>query len=98
MKQVTEVAAVNRELQPRRQASPHVRLIALMSSPRREGPSKLELPHVVEHLAAERLARLLELVQQFAIQVAFARTGTTHLLAISGLQILMTIRSPIPTR
>ena len=44
-----------------------------MSSSRRDRPCELELAEHVEHLAAQRLARLLELLQQLAIDVAFAR-------------------------
>ena len=64
-------------IEHRRQAGPHLGLIAvadrLDQQLAQRTPLELELAEHVEHLAAERLARLLELVQQLAIDVAFAR-------------------------
>ena len=75
--QVLELAAVERVVEHRREAGAHLGLIAVangLDEQVAQGASlELELAEHVEHLAAERLARLLEFLQQLAIDVALAR-------------------------
>ncbi len=71
-----QLVAVERVFEDRRQAGANLGLIAVadrLDEQLAQGsPLELELAEHVEHLAAERLARLLELIQQLAIDVAFA--------------------------
>jgi hypothetical protein len=74
--QVLELAAVERVVKHRREPSPHLGLITVangLDEQVAQGASlELELAEDVEHLTAERLARLFEFLQQLAIDVAFA--------------------------
>ena len=74
--QVAELAAVEGMVQHGLQAGPHLGLIAVadgLDEQFTERPAvELELAEHVEDLAAERLARLLELFQKPAVDVAFA--------------------------
>ena len=74
--QVLKLAAVERVIQHRRQAGTHLGLIAVADRLDQQVTQRfaleLELAEHVEHLAAEGLAGLLQLLQQLAIDVAFA--------------------------
>ena len=74
--QVPELAAVERVLDDRGQAGAHLGLVAVADGLDQQlaqrAALELELAEHVEDLAAQRLARLLELFQQLAIDVAFA--------------------------
>ena len=74
--QVLELAAVERVLDDRGQAGAHLGLVAvadrLDQQVAQRPPLELELAEHVEDLAAERLARLLQLLQQRAVDVALA--------------------------
>ena len=75
--QVLELAAVERVLDDRRQPGAHLGLVAVADGLDQQVAQRpaleLELAEHVEDLAAQRLARLLELLQQLAVDVAFAR-------------------------
>ena len=74
--QVLELVAVERVLHDRREAGAHLGLIAVADGLDQQIAQRLalelELAEHVEDLAAEGLAGLLQLLQQLAIDVAFA--------------------------
>ena len=74
--QILEPTTVERVLQHRRQAGTHLGLIAVADRLDQKIAQRfaleLELAEHIEHLAAEGLTGLLQLIQQLAINVAFA--------------------------
>ena len=74
--QILELAAVERIVECGREARPHLRLLAVpyrLYQEFTQGASlEMELAEYVEHLTAQGLARLLQLVEELSIYVALA--------------------------
>ena len=77
LQQLLQLLAVEGGIQHRGQPCPHLRLLPvadrLQQQVAQRPAGELQLAEHVEHLPAERLARLLQLLQQPAVDVALAR-------------------------